>query len=113
MSKTPFHNAQYEVTQYDRREIATRTMTRRQVMELDPHMVDYFLSVTLGIWSFRAADGRRVEHREGTWPGFGNTCIRIVRAAQLNTPEFVTPPEIAAVTGCSTLRNNNVLSARW
>lgn len=112
MNTHPLNNPRYEVTHYDTQEVTTQTMTRRQIAELNPQGVDYFLSVALGIWAFRTADGHWVECRDGIWPGFGNTCITLVRAMQLNAPEFITPREIAALTGYSTLRDNNALSAR-
>jgi len=113
MNTHSLNTTRYEVTIYDTQEATTRTMTRKQIMELNPQMVDYFLSVTLGIWAFRTADDRWVVHRDGIWPGLGNTGLKIVQATQLNVPEFVTPKEIAAITGYSTLRENNALSARW
>lgn len=113
MSKMHLNNVRYEVTYYDGQDISTQVLSRRKAVQLDPRGFDYFLSVSMGLWFFRTAEGEWVEHHDGIWPGFGNTCIKIVRATQLNTPEFVTPEDIAAVTGYNTLRNNNALSARW
>ena len=102
----------YEVTAYDGQEITTKTMTREQVMAINPQTVDYFLSTAFGIWGFRTDQDEWVEHNAGDWPGLGDTCIRIIQAVQLNPGEFLTPQEIADLTGFFTLRENNVLSAR-
>lgn len=102
----------YEVTIYDGQEILTRTMTRQQVMEINPQSFDYFLSTAFGIWGFRTDTGEWVEHRDAVWQGIGDTCIKITQAIQLNPGEFLTPAEIVELTGLSTLRSSNTLSAR-
>lgn len=103
----------YEVTIYDGQTVTTKTMTREQVMAINPQSVDYFFSTAFGIWGFRTADDEWVEHNAADWPGLGDTCIRIIQAIQLNPGEFLTPQEIADLTGCFTLRDNNALSARF
>lgn len=102
----------YEVTTYDGQEITTRTMTRQQVMEINHQSVDYFLSAAFGIWGFRTDQDEWVEYNAGDWPGLGDRCIRIIQAIQFNPGDFLTPQEIANLTGRSTLRDNNALSAR-
>ena len=102
----------YEVTNYDAQTITTKNMTREQVMAINPQSVDYFLSITFGIWGFRTDQGEWIEHTAGDWPGLGDVCIRIIQAIQLNPREFLKPSQIADLTGCFTLRENNVLSAR-
>lgn len=102
----------YEVTIYDGQTITTKTMTHDQVMEINPQSTDHFLSSVFGIWAFRTADDEWIEYRGGDWPQFGDVCIRIVQAIQLNPGEFIDPVLIAELTGRSTLRENNVLSAR-
>ena len=102
----------YEVTNYDAQTITTKNMTREQVMAINPQSVDYFLSITFGIWGFRTDQDEWIEHSAGNWPGLGDVCIRIIQAIQLNPREFLKPSQIADLTGCFTLRENNVLAAR-
>lgn len=102
----------YEVTTYDGQQITDQTMTRQQVMEINHQSVDYFLSTDFGIWGFRTDEDEWVEHTAGNWPGIGDRCIRIIQALQLNPGEFLTPREIAELTGRFTLRDSNALSAR-
>jgi hypothetical protein len=102
----------YDFLAYDGQSITNKTMTREQVMAINPQSVDYFLSTAFGIWGFRTDQDEWVEHNAGDWPGLGDVCIRIIQAIQLNPGEFLTPKEIADLTGCFTLRENNVLSAR-
>jgi hypothetical protein len=105
-------NARYEFTHYDGSDTSIRYLTRPQVLELNPQIVDHFLSLVLGVWAFRTADGRWVEHRGGQWPGLGSTGLRVLQAAQISL-ELLTPAEMAEITGCPLLRDNNTLSARW
>jgi hypothetical protein len=102
----------YEVTVYDRQEVTTKSMTRDQVMQINPQSFDYFLSLAFGIWAFRTAEDKWIAHEAADWPGIGNTGIKIIQATQLNPREFLIPAEIAELTGCATLRNSNALSAR-
>ena len=105
-------NSSYEVTTYNGQTTSTNTMTREQAMAINPQSVHYFLSCALGIWGFRAADGNWVEHRGSDWPGLGQVGIRMIQALQLNPAEFLTPTEIADITGRSRLGDNKALSAR-
>ncbi len=102
----------YEALIYDGQTTTSRTLTREQVMAIDRQSVDYFLSSAFGIWAFRTTDGEWIEHCGGDWPRFGEVCIRVVQAIQLNPGEFLTPVEVADLTGRPKLRDNNALSAR-
>jgi hypothetical protein len=102
----------YEVTTYDGQTIIPRTMTRAQALAINPQSYDYFLSLALAIWAFRTAAGEWVEHRGGLWPGLGETGIKIIQAIQINPAEFLSPTDVAELTGCFKLRNGYALSAR-
>ena len=102
----------YEVTIYDGQDISTRMVTRAQLAEMQDQHYDYFFSKTLGKWAHTTAQDERIQHEHAAWPGIGDTCIRIIQAIQLNPGEFLTPAEIAELTGCDTLRSGNALSAR-
>ena len=102
----------YDVTIYDGHAITMRTMTREQVQAINPQSVDHFLSSALGIWAFRTAEGEWIEHRGGDWPGLGDAGIRITQATQINYGDFLTPAEIADLTGYTTLSEGSALSAR-
>ena len=80
-------------------------------MGLAPRSTDYFLSKTLGTWTFKTKAGKWIDHHEGIWPGLGNTSIKIIQALQFNPAEFLEPKDISELTGCFTLRDNNALSA--
>jgi hypothetical protein len=104
--------SRYEILTYDGQSFSSTTMTRDQVMEINYQSFDYVLSSVLGIWAFRTADDEWIEHRGGDWPEFGDVCIRIVQAVQLNPGDFLKPVEVAELTGRDKLRENNNLSAR-
>ena len=95
----------YEFITYDGQTITSRTITRQQVGAISPQSVDYFLSPAFGIWGFRTKTGEWIEHCDGDWQGIGDTCIKIIQALQLNPGEFLTPVEIADLTGFFSLRN--------
>jgi hypothetical protein len=102
----------YEVMIYDGQTITTKTMTREQVMELNPQAVDYFLSMAFGILGFRTNEDEWIQFNNADWSGLGDVCIKIIQAILLNPGEFLKPQEIADLTDCFTLRNPNALSAR-
>jgi len=112
MNQNKATKQRYEVTIYDGQDVTTRPMTREQVMEINPQSFGYFFSTVFGIWAFRTANDEWIEHEAADWPGIGDTCIRIIQAVQFNPGEFLTPTEIAELTGYATLRNKNALSAR-
>lgn len=112
MHPTKNASARYDVLAYDGQTINSNTVTHEQVMAINHQSADYFLSSVFGIWAFRTAEDEWIEHRGGDWPEFGEVCIRVVQAIQLNPGEFLTPVEIAELTGRSKLRENNNLSAR-
>jgi hypothetical protein len=102
----------YEVLVYDGQTANMSTLTREQAMAIDPQSSDYFRSSAFGIIGFRTAEGEWIEYRDGSCPGLGDVCLRIIQALQLCAGEFLTPAEIAELTGRDSLRENNVLSAR-
>jgi hypothetical protein len=102
----------YEVLACDGQAITSKTVTHEQVMAISHQSADYFLSSVFGIWAFRTAEDEWIEHHGGDWPGFGDVCIRIVQALQLNPGEFLDPVLVAELTGRPKLRENNTLSAR-
>ena len=106
------NNSRYEKIHYDGKAITTKTITYEQAKAIIPQSADYFQSSAFGILAFRTLDDEWIEHRQGISPGLGDVCLRIIQALQLNPGEFLTPPEIAELTGRDSLRENNVLSAR-
>ena len=112
MKSGQLKQSRYEVMHYDGKTIDTRTVTNEQVMEINPRSVDHFRSSTFGIHAHGTTEGVWIEHRDGNCPGLGDVCLRIIQALQLNPGEFLTPTEIAELTGRDSLRENNVLSAR-
>jgi len=106
------NKSRYEQTVYDGEPYTTKTVTYDQVMQINSQSVDHFMSPAFGTFGYRTAEGQWVEHRAGNWPGLGDTSIRIIQALQLNPGEFLTPTQIADITGRPSLRENNVLSAR-
>ena len=112
MNRKDYSKACYEVTAYDGQEVATRTVTRQQLAQIQEQNYDYFFSKTLGRWAYRNPDGQWIVHEHAVWPGIGETCIRVIQAVQLNPGEFQNPDDIAELTGFDTLRSHNALSAR-
>jgi hypothetical protein len=102
----------YQVTAYDGNDTDTIVMTRKQALEINYQSYDHFMSLDLGVMGFRTNDGKWHEFRNGDWPGIGDTGIKIIQAIQLNAKDFLTPKDIAEVTGVETLYDSNALSAR-
>ena len=111
MQKPRLITSRYEVTTCFEGNITTTTMTRDEVMAINPQSVDHYMSFAFGIWGYRTADGVWIES-QNPWPGFGETCIKIVMAAQFSL-EYLTPNDVVEMTGIPSLRNGNNLSARW
>jgi len=106
------NTTRYDFTAYDGTDIISRTLTREQVAALQEQDYDHFFSMSLGRWAYRTLSGLWIVHDGANWPGIGDACIKIMQAIQLNPGEFQTPLDIAHLTGYSTFRSNNVLSAR-
>jgi len=112
MNTGKFNKSRYEKRHFDGKTTNTKTITYEQVMEINPQSVNHFQSSAFGIHAYRTAEGVWIEHRDGNCPGLGDVCLRIIQTLQLNPGEFLTPREIAELTGRDSLRENNVLSAR-
>ena len=111
MNKNMRIQKKYEVTIYDGREVVAKTMMASQVKTLKPESFDHFMSTCNGVLGYRAADGQWVEHRN-TWPGMGPVGLAVLQALQLNPGDYLTPGDIAGLTGYESLRHNDVLAAR-
>lgn len=105
-------NPRYEILFYNGQTTDMSTVSREEAMSINPQSVDHFQSPAFGIFAYRTAEGEWFEYRKGNCPGLGDVCLRIIQALQLNPGEFLKPSEIAELTGRSSLRENNVLSAR-
>jgi hypothetical protein len=105
------NDALLEYTVFDGRTIETTKITRADSEKLDPQVVDYCIFSPLGLWGYRTDDGRWVQHTR-QWPGLGDLCLRIVKAVQLNPDIFLSPADIAFLTGRRSLSIPSNLSAR-
>ena len=110
--KSTRNNNRYEVTTYDGSEINTGTISREQLANLQEQKYDHFFSMSLGIWAYRTIEGDWIVHEGADWPGIGDACIKIMQAMQFNPGEFQSPDDIVYLTGYSTFRSKNALSAR-
>jgi hypothetical protein len=110
--QTPTSNARkYDVTQYDGREVTVTRMTAAEVQKIKPQAFDYFISTRDAILAFRTAAGKWIEYRN-KWPGVGPVGLAILRSLQMNFGDFLTPEDIAELTGINSLKRNEVLAAR-
>jgi len=89
----------------------TTSITAAERKQIDPEKPDLFISNPDGVLAFRLESGERIEHR-GRWPGMGSVMLAVLQALIVNSGDFLTPAEIAVITGISSLRENNNLSAR-
>ena len=112
MEHKPIIVPRYEFTCYDGKEIDTRSLSGPEAQEVNRQSYCFFMSQSQALWGYRDADGRWIEHHI-EWPGLGNTCIKIIQAAQISVPSFLAPAEVAYLTGIARLTENNNLSARW
>ena len=112
MQKPNVITSRYEVTTCFEGNITTQTMSRDEVRSINPQSVDHFMSFAFGVWGYRTAEGKWIEHRT-PWNGIGDTCVRIIQAVQICVGEHLTPADVAELTGIGSLRNGNTLSARW
>ncbi len=101
----------YEVTRYHGNEIVTETVTTDCMRTLKPKSSDHYVSTCTGDFGFRTASGKWVEYHN-KWPGLGPVGLAILQALQLNPGDYLTPTELAELTGYGSLRRNEVLAAR-
>ena len=101
----------YEVNRYDGNEIVTETVTTDCLRTLKPKSSDHYVSTCTGAFCFRTASGKWVEYHN-KWPGLGPVGLVILQALQLNPGDYLTPAELAELTGYDSLRGNEVLAAR-
>jgi hypothetical protein len=101
----------YDVMQYDGREVTVTRMTPAEVRGLKPQAFDHFISTCDAILAFRTATGKWIECRN-EWPGVGPVGLAILRSLQMTPGDFLTPKDIAELTGYRSLERNEVLAAR-
>lgn len=97
----------YEITT----NTGTKSITAKEREQIDTKKPDLFISSPDGMLAFRRESGEWVEHH-GKWPGMGRVMLAVLQALMLNSGDFLTPADIASITGVSSLRENNNLSAR-
>jgi hypothetical protein len=102
----------YRILWYDTVKIKNKIITAEELHAIDQRSVDHFMSFASNTWAYRAADERWVEDNTD-WTGLGDTCLAIIKCVQDWPGEYLTPSEIAKLTGIFSLRNPNNLSARW
>ena len=109
----PKRNTQtkYDVTEYDGHEVTTRVVTADELAQLAPQSFDHYMSTCSATLGFRTCDGRWRKCIK-TWPRMGPTSTAILRALQLNPGDFLTPRDVAVITGHDPLRNGQALQAR-
>ena len=101
----------YEIREYDGHEMTARTVTADELAQLTPQSFDHYISTCSGILAFRACSGQWKQHVK-KWPRMGKVSTAILRALQLNAGDFLTPREIAVITGYDSLRIGQTLQAR-
>jgi len=106
-------NKLYELTRYDGAEITTRRYSHEDKQLFNPHAADHNLFFATGLWTYHGADGQWVTHFHGHWPCLGKLALDIIRAAQINVGEFLSPADIADLVGGKAGDINNWLSTRW
>ena len=58
----------FELKHWDGKAFTSKLLTFEEILTVDRHATDYFLSSCLRILAFRTASGDPVEHH-GRWPG--------------------------------------------
>ena len=111
MNKNMRIQKKYDVMTYDGHEVIAKTMQAREVKALKPKSFDHYVSTCTGDLGFMASSGKWVEYHN-KWPGLGPVGLAILQALQLNAGDYLTPAELAELTGYDSLRSNEVLAAR-
>jgi hypothetical protein len=101
----------YESNSYDGRDFKTDTVSAESVASVSGPEFDHFMSSCNGVLGFRTSNGKCVEYRE-KWPRMGRITLDVLKILQLNPGDFLTPEDIAALTGHLSLRANETLAAR-
>lgn len=109
--KTKISNSLYEKIHYDGKTLSVKTITRDEFLSLNRESVDYFISVDLGLWAFRKANGEWVE-KTLSGKSLGSTCLKIIECLLCEPGVYYTPNEIADLTNIYSLKDPNNLSAR-
>ena len=102
----------FEIRRYDGKEVSVQTVTREEARAINPQSADHYFDLVHDVLAFRTATGEWVEH---DWKLIGDVCLDILRALQLNAGEYLTPSDLAQLTGHGSLHNsnkNNNVSAR-
>jgi hypothetical protein len=102
----------YEVWDYDGSQQSVETIGRGDVLAIDKESVDHFLSVDLGIWGFRTADGRWIEY-DLSQTSLGPHLLKILDVVRCEPGQYFSPRDVAELTGLDKLAEPNNLSARW
>jgi hypothetical protein len=100
-----------EVTRYNGKEIAVKTMTREEAEAIDLKSFDYYIASAFGKIGFRTASGKWVEYCNGRRPGIGPEGLNLTRAIQLNPGVHLRSLDLAELTGNEDFCGPNCVSA--
>ena len=101
----------YEITEYDGHETTMRIISADELTQLAPQTFDLYMCTCSATLAFRTHCGEWREHVK-EWPRMGKVATAILRALLLNAGDFLTPRDIATITGYASLRNPQALQAR-
>jgi len=110
--RTRIVKPEYELWTYDGTDQLVKTINRDDVLAINKPSVDHVLSVDLGIWGFRRADGRWIEY-DLSQTSLGPHLLKILDVVRCEPGQYFSPRDVAELTGLNKLTEPNNLSARW
>jgi len=109
MDKQSTSERRYEITTCRMAVVSCETVETSDIESVQVDEFDMAIVPCLGLFGIRHSNGRW-EDRRREWRGIGPVGLAIIRAVQLNAGEFLTPPDLAEITGFFSLRGNEVLA---
>jgi len=110
--KTTIVKPRYEVWGYDGENQSVETISRDDILGINRQSVDHFISLDLGTWAFRTADGRWIEH-DLSQTSLGTHLLKILDVVRCEPGQYFSPRDVAELTQLDKLAEPNNLSARW
>jgi hypothetical protein len=102
---------QYQVTRNNGAEVTTVPVIAGEVEAIRPQDFDFYMSKPDATLGFQDHKGKWHEW-SSSWPRLGPVCLDILEALQLNAGDYLTPTDLAEITGYESLRENGNLAAR-
>lgn len=101
----------YYVTRGVGNKVASETMTKEQLEAIEGSQFELILCMVTARMVVTSSSGKRIEYFR-QWPRMGRVSLQLIEAILLNSGEYLTPADLAEITGNDNLRENSNVAAR-